>query len=59
MILTTEMVAERVQELKPNKAVGPDGMDGRLLLLKECAEEVAPLLQQIFRKSLDEAEVPR
>ena len=57
VILTTEMVTERLQELKPNKAAGPDEMEGRFL--KECAEEVAPLLQQIYRKSLDEGEVPR
>ena len=56
VILTTEMVAERLQELKPNKAAGPDQMMSRF---KECAEEVAPLLQQIYRKSLDEGEVPR
>ena len=52
-----ETITEKLQELKPNKAAGPDKVEGRLL--KECAEEVAPILQQIFRKSLDEAEVPR
>ena len=40
---TVEMVEERLQELKPNKAAGPDEVEGRLL--KECAEEVAPILQ--------------
>ena len=28
-------------------------------MLKECAEELAPKLQQVFRKSLDDGEVPR
>ena len=47
--LTTESIEEKLQELNPNKAAGPDGVESRLL--KECAEEVAPILQQIFRKS--------
>ena len=54
--LTVEAIEERLQDLNPNKAVGPDGVESRLL--KECAEEIVPILQQIFRKLLDEAEVP-
>ena len=57
IFLTTEMVKERLLELNPNKAAGPDQIESRLL--KECAEEIAPTLHQIYRKSLDEAEVPR
>ena len=53
---TTETVRERLQELNPNKAAGPDGVESRLL--KECAEELAPILHQMYRKSLDEGEVP-
>ena len=53
---TVETVKERLLELNPNKAAGPDGVEGRLL--KECADKLAPVLHQIYRKSLDEAEVP-
>ena len=56
VFLAVEAVEEKLQELNPNKAAGPDGVESRLL--KECATEMAPVLQQIFRKSLDEAEVP-
>ena len=56
VVLTVETIEEQLQGLNPNKAAGPDGVESRLL--KECAEEVAPVLQQIFRKSLDESEVP-
>ena len=54
---TVEDVKERLMELKPNKAAGPDEVE--CSLLKECAEEAAPILHEIFRKSLDGAEVPR
>ena len=51
-----ETVKERLLEMNPNKAAGPDGVEGRLM--KECADELAPVLHQIYQKSLDEAEVP-
>ena len=54
--LTVEAVEEKLLELNPNKAAGPDAVESRLL--KECATEMAPILHQLFRKSLDEAEVP-
>ena len=55
--ITTESVEEVLASLDANKAAGPDGIEARLL--KGCAEEMAPKLQQIFRKSLDEGEVPK
>ena len=48
----TEAVRDRLLELNPNKAAGPDGVESRLM--KECAEELAPVLHQIYRKLLDE-----
>ena len=56
VFLTVEAVEEKLQELNPNKAAGPDGVESRLL--KECAKEMAPILHQVYRKSLDKAEVP-
>ena len=52
-----ESVEEIFTNLKPNKAAGPDGVESRLL--KECAEDIAPILCEIFRKSLEEGEVPK
>ena len=54
--ISTEQVEEVLQGPNPNKAAGPDGVESRVL--KECAKELAPNLQQIYRKSLDEASVP-
>ena len=56
VIFSVNNIEERLQEINPNEATGPDGVEGRLL--KECAEEMAPILHGIYRKSLDEGEVP-
>ena len=57
MVFSVEKVEEVLTDLKPNKAAGPDGVEGKLL--KECAQEMAPILCRIFRKSMDEGEVPK
>ena len=54
--ITTESVEEILQGLKANKAAGPDQVENRIL--KECSEEIAPKLQQLFRRSINEGEVP-
>ena len=51
-----ESVQEQLTNLNPNKAAGPDEIESKLL--KECSEEMAPILCQVFRKSMDEGEVP-
>ena len=56
VVFTVENIEERLQQINPNKATGPDGIEGRLL--KECAAQMAPTLHGIYRKSLDEGEVP-
>ena len=55
--LQVETIEEVLLSLKPNKAAGPDGIKNRFL--KECAEEMVPRLQQVFRKSIDSGEVPK
>ena len=55
-VFDAKMIEETLLGLDPNKAAGPDGIDSRTM--KECAKELAPLLYQIYRKSLDTAEVP-
>ena len=54
--LCKENVEEVLSKLNPNKAAGPDEVQSRIM--KECAKELAPKLNQIYRKSLDESQVP-
>ena len=51
-----ETVEELLLNRDPNKAAGPDGVEGRFL--KECAGELAPIMNDLFRKSMDAGEVP-
>ena len=51
-----QSVEEVLLEVNPNKAAGPDRIETRIL--KECAKELAPILCKIYRKSIDESEVP-
>ena len=54
--VSAESVEEILLSLKENKAAGPDEVENRVM--KQCAEEMAPKLQELFRKSIDEGEVP-
>ena len=54
--LSAEGIEEVLLALNPNKAAGPDQIES--WVLRECAKELAPVLCQIYRKSLDDAEVP-
>ena len=54
--ISTEGNVKLLKELKLQKAPGPDCITATIL--KTCAEQVAPLLQQIFQKSLDTGELP-
>ena len=55
--ISTESVEEILHGLDGNKAAGPDQVENRIL--KECSEEMAPKLQQLFRDSIDKGEVPK
>ena len=55
--ITTEVVEDVLTSLNANKAAGPDGVETRVM--KACAEEMAPKLQKIFRRSMDEGKVPQ
>lgn len=50
-------VEDVLKELNSNKATGPDEIDNHIL--KECADTLAPLLHQLYKKSLETADVPR
>ena len=54
--ISTEGIVKLLKELRLQKAPGPDCITATIL--KTCAEQVAPLLQQIFQKYLDTGELP-
>ena len=54
--ITTECTQKLLKNLNPNKAMGPDRLHPRVL--KETARALAPILQIIFYKSLENGEVP-
>ena len=49
-------VKKLLSNIKPNKASGPDAIPCRLL--KETAEEIAPILADIFNESLSSGHLP-
>ncbi|MCG7866607.1 MAG: reverse transcriptase family protein, partial [Candidatus Thiodiazotropha taylori] len=53
---TVEGTTKLLKKINPNKACGPDSIPARIL--KELADELAPLLTAIFNKCLEEGEVP-
>ena len=54
--IATEGIRKHLENLNPNKAMGPDRLHPRVL--KETARALAPILQIIFYKSLENGEVP-
>ena len=57
VVFTVEEVAKQLQKLNPTKSPGPDGLHPKVL--KEVCNEIAHPLAIIFRKSMDEGEVPK
>jgi len=49
-------VLKLLQNLNSSKSPGPDNVHPRIL--KKCASELAVLLYMMFRRSLDEDEIP-
>ena len=54
--ITEEKVRSKLKQLKENKSPGPDAIHPRVL--KECCDEFAKPLCLLFRKSLDEGNLP-
>ena len=54
--ITEEGVKKLLLKLNPNKACGPDDITPRVL--RELAEEVAPILTMIFQSSVDTGIIP-
>lgn len=54
--LTEEKVRQGLRRLGPSKAPGPDLIKGRVL--RECSEELASIVCQLFNHSLREHSIP-
>ncbi|XP_072018059.1 uncharacterized protein [Amphiura filiformis] len=57
MVINSDGVEKLLKELQPNKAVGPDGVSGRILQM--AAQELAPGLTLVFNKSLSTGNLPQ
>ena len=56
LIVTTEVVASKINDMKENKSPGVDGLSPKIL--KETVEQISKLLAQVFNMSLQEGIVP-
>ena len=54
--ISSDGISKLLKNLNPNKAAGPDKI--RPLVLRELREEIAPILEAIFTKSLDTRKLP-
>jgi hypothetical protein len=54
--ITVEVVEKLLKNTNPSKAMGPDRIPN--IILKTCAEELAPCLKNIFQKSVDCGTLP-
>ena len=54
--ITLNGIIKLLKDLNPNKSPGPDNLGPRVL--KELAEDIAPILLMIFWRSLNTGEVP-
>ena len=51
-----KVILKLLSNLKPDKAPGPDGI--RHIILKELREEIAPVIQLLFKKSISTGKIP-
>ena len=56
-VIETDDVKKILENLKTNKAAGPDGIHPRIL--KELASELAPILCNIYQRSLRDDILPK
>lgn len=54
--ISVDGVANLLQNLNPHKATGPDGIPA--YFLKECSNEIAPILTLIFQCSMQQGSMP-
>ena len=46
-----------LSKVNPSKSSGPDNIPNRII--KECAVQLAPILQKIFQVSIDTGDLPK
>jgi hypothetical protein len=54
--ITAQKVRQKIKNLKPTGAAGPDGISTKLL--QNCVDEISPVLAVIYRKSMATGSVP-
>ena len=54
--ITSAKVRRKIRQLKSHSAAGPDGISPKLL--QQCEDQLAPVLAMIYRKSVNEGQVP-
>ena len=56
IIISQDGVTKLLQDIKTEKATGPDSIPN--LVLKECAKEISPAITSIFQASLETGKLP-
>ena len=56
ILVNSKGIEKLLKNLNPHKACGPDNI--KPMILKTLAEEISPILEVIFQKSLDEGSLP-
>ena len=56
LIITENMLREKIDNLKPKFSCGPDNINNRFI--KDFSKELIPALTNIFNKSLEESSLP-
>ena len=56
LIITNDMVCDKIKSLSPDKAVGPDDISCRMLKL--CSNSISPVLTDIFNISISTGNLP-
>jgi hypothetical protein len=57
IIIKQEGLEKLLSKVNPSKSSGPDNIPNRIL--KECAVQLAPILQNIFQVSIDTGDLPK
>ena len=57
IIINQEGLEKLLSKVNPSKSSGPDNIPNRIL--KECAVQLAPILQKFFQVSIDTGDLPK
>ena len=61
IIIMQEGLEKLLSKVNPSKSSGPDNIPNtnRILRVKECAVQLAPILQKIFQVAIDTGDLPK